>query len=339
MIDESKQTHQRHNSSYSYMRYATAVYGDSMISAAEMDVLGKWDNRLAPATKTRISEHIGVPENDIVLMDVDYDGDVNHLRHFIAVDHANKKVVLAIRGTFSLSEVVVDVAAFSRPFCGGEAHSEMATMAERVWEVAGETVNHSLKEHKDYEFIITGHSLGAAAACLLNIICHRNGKELIGGRKIRCFAYATPPCYAPYELAGEAAKDCINHIHADDAVPFLSVDSVRHAFSSVLAIQEQNLGYWKRMRLLVGLDEPNERMIKAVQRASKKRLPAKAGAPILVIPAAVTLWMREKEQIKGKYDIKICDSRRLPSLGIPIHSSMLQDHFPSSYEHALHNLE
>ena len=95
------------------MKYATAVYGESMIRAAEMDVKGKWDNRLSRLTKSRISDHIGVPEEDIVLMDVDYAGDSHHLRHFVAIDHANKKVVLAIRGTFSLSEVVVDVAGFS----------------------------------------------------------------------------------------------------------------------------------------------------------------------------------------------------------------------------------
>ena len=51
-------------------------------------------------------------------MDVDYGNDINHLRHFVAVDHANKKVVLSIRGTFTLSEIVVDVAAFSRKWLG-----------------------------------------------------------------------------------------------------------------------------------------------------------------------------------------------------------------------------
>jgi hypothetical protein len=99
-----------------YMRYATAVYGQAMIRAAELDVRGRIDGRLQTVTKERISEHIGVPADDIVLMDVDYGGDSQHLRHFVAVDHVHKKVVLSIRGTFSLSEVVVDVAAFSRKY-------------------------------------------------------------------------------------------------------------------------------------------------------------------------------------------------------------------------------
>lgn len=60
----------------SYMKYATAAYGDAMIRAAEMDVLGKFDNRLSSVDK--ISEHCSIPEEDIVLMDIDYGGDVSN---------------------------------------------------------------------------------------------------------------------------------------------------------------------------------------------------------------------------------------------------------------------
>ncbi len=77
------------------MRYSTAVYGDSMIAAAEMDVCGKFDSRLSRLTRTRISDHVGVPEEDIVLMAVDHGGDLHHFRHFFAIDHVNRQVVLA----------------------------------------------------------------------------------------------------------------------------------------------------------------------------------------------------------------------------------------------------
>jgi len=111
-----------------YMRYATAAYGDAMMRAAELDVRGTFrffdpiddDDAMAsddlPAlTKRRVCRHVGLgSDDDLVLMDVDYDGDAQHLRHFVAVDHENQKVVLAIRGTFSLSELVVDLAGFTR---------------------------------------------------------------------------------------------------------------------------------------------------------------------------------------------------------------------------------
>jgi hypothetical protein len=60
-----------------YMKWATAVYGESMIRAAEMDVLGTVDNVLyTKETARRISDHCSVPVEDIVRMDIDYEGDV-----------------------------------------------------------------------------------------------------------------------------------------------------------------------------------------------------------------------------------------------------------------------
>jgi hypothetical protein len=59
------------------MRFATAAYGDAMIRAAEMDVLGKFDSRLSSFDK--ISEHTGIPNEDIVSMDLDSGGNVGVL--------------------------------------------------------------------------------------------------------------------------------------------------------------------------------------------------------------------------------------------------------------------
>ena len=87
-----------------------------MMQAAEVDARGRIDGKLQGITKEAISKHVKVPAKDVVIVDVDYDGDADHLRHFVAVDHENRKIVLSIRGTFSLSEMVVDVAAFSRKF-------------------------------------------------------------------------------------------------------------------------------------------------------------------------------------------------------------------------------
>jgi hypothetical protein len=323
-----------------YMRYATAAYGPAMIRAAEMDVTGRLDTRFSSKSliKTRMSEHVGIPEEDMAVMDVDYDGDSMHLRYFVAVDHAHQKVVLAIRGTFSLSEIICDVAAFSRPFCGGEAHSEMATVAERTWGVVGPTLLTLLEKNPSYELIFTGHSLGAGCAALLNIMCHQNNNELVGGRPIRCFAYACPPVFAPLGAAPLATRACTSFINEMDAVPFLSVDSVRHFFASLRAIEELNLPWRKRMTLVTGFAEPDEEVAEAVAQSNRRRLKPKDGAPVLCVPAQATIWIREKEQT-GTFDAKICDSEKISRTPIQIDIDMLQDHFVSRYEHVLHHLE
>jgi hypothetical protein len=222
------------------------------------------------------------------------------------------------------------------PFCGGEAHSEMANMAERVWEVAGATVLRMLKENPDYELIITGHSLGSGVASLLNIFL--NHHNLVVGRKVRCFAFACPPTYTPLEKAPDAVNACTNYIHERDVVPFLSVDGVRHLMNCVNAIEELSLSWTERMRLMTGFTEPDEALIDVVCRAHHNRLLTKPGAPLLVVPAATNLWIWEDEAT-GRYDVKVCDSLSLAKLGILIDFKMFDDHFPSRYEHALHNLD
>ena len=150
------------------------------------------------------------------------------------VDHEHRKVVLSIRGTFSLEEIVLDVAAFSKEFCGGEAHSEMATMAERVWTVAGPKVRNVLEENPGYELILTGHSLGAGAACLVTIFV-QNKRLLPREQKIRCFAYASPPVFTPLEFVPKSVRATTNFVHENDVVPFLSIQKVRKLFSSLRA--------------------------------------------------------------------------------------------------------
>ena len=228
---------------------------------------------------------------------------------------------------------------FAGPCFGGEAHSEMYTMAERVWRAAGGTVMNMLKQNEGYEFIVCGHSLGAGCACLLNIMCHNDGRRLIEGRKMRCFAYAAPPVFTALELIPDAVKSTTNYIHEKDVVPFLSVDSVRHVFSSVRAIEDymQNkMTRAERVKLAVGYTGPDEGLIEAVREATARRLEPKQGAPILSIPAAANVWMQEQDG--GEYDFEICDPIALSKLGLNVDLRMAEDHLPPRYEHALEHL-
>eukprot|EP00547_Thalassionema_nitzschioides_P013082 CAMPEP_0194262378 /NCGR_PEP_ID=MMETSP0158-20130606/46511_1 /TAXON_ID=33649 /ORGANISM="Thalassionema nitzschioides, Strain L26-B" /LENGTH=598 /DNA_ID=CAMNT_0039002533 /DNA_START=147 /DNA_END=1943 /DNA_ORIENTATION=- len=354
-----------------YMRYATAVYGQSMIRAAEVDARGRVDSKVGRGTKDVIGDHIAVPPEDIVLMDVDYDGDASHLRHFIAIDHEHKKVVLSIRGTFSLAEIVVDVAGFSREFCGGEAHSEMANMAEQVWRVAGPTVQQSLEENKGYEFIITGHSLGAGAASLLTILL-QNKKLLPKSQKMRCFAYASPPVYTPLEHTPTAASITTNFIHENDSVPFLSVDSIRHLCTSLVSVDDfshkemtrserykvilglkdvptnlvsvddfshKEMTRSERYKVILGLKDVPTNLVEEVMEAQDKPVKPKEGAPVLYIPADKTVWLHaDGDSEDGDYHYSTIGSRELVRRGIRVNPDMLFDHFPARYAHALEHV-
>ena len=88
-----------------------------MIRAARLTRLASRSKKRLTTTRQRISEHIRVPEEDIMIMDIDFSGHRRHLHHIVAKDHANKAVVLAIRGTFSIRDLIVDANAFTRTCC------------------------------------------------------------------------------------------------------------------------------------------------------------------------------------------------------------------------------
>jgi hypothetical protein len=215
----------------------------------------------------------------------------------------------------------------------------MANKAEKVWEVAGATVLDLLDRYDDYGLVITGHSLGAGAACLLNILCHENEGKLVKGRDVRCFAFSSPPVFAPLEAAPEAVQSTTSFILENDVVPFLSVDSGRLLFSCLQAVQKaiDEMSFLDRLRLVNGYTKPSQALVNAVENAQKEGLPAIPGAPVLMIPATSTVWMRERHR-SGKYNVKVCDPNRLALLAPMIHTNMILDHFPPRYEHALHRL-
>ena len=97
-----------------YVKYAIAVYGDSIIQATNVDAYGKVDFSVTMTPKQHIAQHINIPECDLIQVDTEYSADAKQLRHFLAVDHVNRKVVLAIRGTFTHSEIAVDLSGYSR---------------------------------------------------------------------------------------------------------------------------------------------------------------------------------------------------------------------------------
>jgi hypothetical protein len=97
------------------MRFATSAYGTEMIrSALDREVtvhefLGHDDNY---QVHKAIAFHSGIPNiNDIRILEINDGGDMHLLRHFVAIDHASKSVVLAIRGTLSVSGALVDMTA------------------------------------------------------------------------------------------------------------------------------------------------------------------------------------------------------------------------------------
>jgi Lipase (class 3) len=301
-----------------------------------------------------IAFHCDVAPADIRILSVDDGGDVNVLRHFVAIDRQTSSVVLAIRGTLSISGALVDMKGFDGEFCGCNAHRGMADMAHNIWTHSGDRIlalfqNDS--ELRDFSLVIVGHSLGAGVACLLNIKCH--AEMLLGDRSARCFGFAPPPTLHAdrvFESDDEGHKARIQtamdatvcFIHDNDSVPFLSVACVRRLATLLDTVDNHTEHMWayRRFKIFWEYEKIPDDLVEAVKGVERNKACMRCGdcegASKLIIPARMVVWM--KRNYASKYVAHGCDAKRLADMNIFVCQDMISDHLCEPYEDALDDL-
>uniref|UniRef100_A0A7S4K1T7 sn-1-specific diacylglycerol lipase n=1 Tax=Odontella aurita TaxID=265563 RepID=A0A7S4K1T7_9STRA len=375
------------NDSARFFRYMTAAYGVSNIAAAKaltthdaekpdlLDIIMKpfhdflkfVSNSSRTARKRKIAEYVNVDEDDIVHI-TPPGAETEDLGHFVAVDHKCKTVVLAIRGTYSLSEIFTDGKLWGTPFCGGVAHSGICENASNLWvdpetKEATETqkavakallYNKAIKGEL-YKFVITGHSLGAGAACLLNLKIHHDNpaSELIPGVKgveVKCFGVASPPVYIPAssqtsvqrESIARAVAQCVCFIHEDDCVPFLSADAIRRLSDVLNTVDEQTkeMNFIEQRLTAGGIKNPNDIIVNAVKDGSAD-LPIKPMALRFAIPSSFVLWFRQSgidKKHRPVFNAMCCDPNEICKRSILLSKTMITNHMPPFYERAVYSV-
>ncbi|CAL1537427.1 unnamed protein product, partial [Lymnaea stagnalis] len=196
-----------------YMRYALAIYGWPIFVKMHP---ATWCCRLMPligcccckkAQKGEIVDDnccmcnfsTAQPTSGLDSLDVvycTYHVAIGETPFFVALDHEHKKVVVAIRGTLSLQDVLTDLQAepetlpLASPQDDWQGHKGMIQAAvyikkklvddgilQMAWESdEGYTKSSDwLKSERDaskYELVLVGHSLGAGTAAILAILLH-----------------------------------------------------------------------------------------------------------------------------------------------------------------------
>merc|ERR1719424_1214124 len=137
-----------------------------------------------------------------------------------------------------------------------------------------------------------GHSLGAGVACLLAVLLAKEEEALAA--RVRCFAFAPPPVFAP--LSAARGVEVRAFLHGEDCVPFLSVDAGRRLLASLRAagtIADTHSAL-AVSRMVFGRCAPSADLVAAVSRAARGvDLPRVERAPRLLIPASSVVWVRQ----------------------------------------------
>ena len=159
----------------------------------------------------------------------------------IVLDHDWRSIVIGIRGTLSLDDLLADVTI--RPVsldvlgkrCGFDgtdrfAHSGMLACSEWIYndiEKIGKLA-HVVSLYSSYEVKVTGHSLGAGCAAILALLLRPKYPFL------RVLAFSPPGCVMTKNAVDEGKEYTTSYVLDCDVVPRLSIQSVENLRNDVL---------------------------------------------------------------------------------------------------------
>lgn len=149
-----------------FAKFAMASYGFTLLK-----LLGLMDEshdlfRDGARAVDVVLHQLELEMSDILVANLDGD-ELGLPRHFVARDAASKSIVIVVRGTNSLSDVLVDLLCDSTPFSSGYAHSGMKDAAEALFTSTLPTLRTALEENNGFKIVTCGHSMGAGVAMLL----------------------------------------------------------------------------------------------------------------------------------------------------------------------------
>ena len=143
---------------------------------------------------------------------------------------ARKLAVLAVRGTYDVSDAMIDAQAHGEPFAGGWAHAGMAAAARWLF---AELRTPLLQLHADgYAIHLVGHSLGGGVASLLTVLLRPTLPD------VRCVGFATPAAAAGGSLLASMRECVTSVVLRNDMVPRMTLSSVRRLFAELGAFTE-----------------------------------------------------------------------------------------------------
>ncbi|XP_045849967.1 diacylglycerol lipase-beta isoform X2 [Meles meles] len=136
---------------------------------------------------------------------------VYELPFIVALDHRKESVVVAVRGTMSLQDILTDLS----------AESETLNLECGVQDCSA---------HKEYRLVVVGHSLGAGAAALLALMLRSSYPQ------VRCYAFSPPRGLLSKSLYEYSKTFIVSLVLGKDVIPRLSVTNLEDLKKRILRV-------------------------------------------------------------------------------------------------------
>ncbi|CAD5215322.1 unnamed protein product [Bursaphelenchus okinawaensis] len=166
----------------------------------------------------------------------------------VLTDHRTNSIVITIRGSASLLDLVTDLSLSDDVFSvdvdsdpilkedheldsSGEVrvHRGMLNSARYVFNMLKkyQVLEDLMELHPTYNVVVCGHSLGAGVAALLTLLLKQ------GYPTVRCYAFSPPGCVISEHGQSEMESHVLSIIVGDDLVPRISYQSLMDLKESI----------------------------------------------------------------------------------------------------------
>ena len=315
-----------------YMEYAEWAYDTSMMS---------------------LQDKIRARNLDLIRLDAATEP--GRVAHFIVTDKATKRVIISIKGTSTFSDILTDLVGVTveHELNGQKVrwHEGMYTAAKMLLD---DTV-HLIEEFflpAGYSVVVTGHSLGAGAACLLGVLL-RNAIPVFqkDKKRLRVYAFATPAC-----LGLDACRGCMDFVTSvvnnTDCVPRVSVSSMRvlHRFFMHVSELLQKKGLdptdWeKTQKFLADIMVVDDDLLMTptqyettAERVLTEEEPFLQKDFAIFVPGKVVVMWECDAQDEHTVDARSDDGAMRVVRCLDITTTMVGDHGTANYRKNLHTL-
>ncbi|XP_068422227.1 diacylglycerol lipase-beta isoform X1 [Eschrichtius robustus] len=169
---------------------------------------------------------------------VSFHDKVYELPFLVALDHRKESVVVAVRGTMSLQDILTDLSAESEPLdleCEVQdcwAHKGISQAARYVYQrlINDGILSQAFSIAPEYRLVIVGHSLGAGAAALLTIMLRTPYPQ------VRCYAFSPPRGLLSKSLCEYSKTFIVSLVLGKDVIPRLSVTNLEDLKRRILRV-------------------------------------------------------------------------------------------------------
>ncbi|XP_036279601.1 diacylglycerol lipase-beta isoform X2 [Pipistrellus kuhlii] len=199
----------------------------------EFDVVGGEQPHCHSGSVLRMA---GLQHSDFIHMS--FHDKVYELPFLVALDHKKECVVVAVRGTMSLQDILTDLSAETENLdlgcdlqdCG--AHKGMTQAAKYLYRrlVTDGILTQAFSAAPEYRLVVIGHSLGAGAAALLAIMLRGSYPH------VRCYAFSPPRGLLSKSLYEYSQDFTVSLVVGKDVVPRLSVTNMEDLKRKILRL-------------------------------------------------------------------------------------------------------